>query len=362
MTFPSYRYISLEDLQNRQEAAEDPRGFLRRIEGQGTILDEVQRAPELFSYLQGFLDERRGGPLVLTGSQQVLLHDRVSQSLAGRVALLELLPLSVAELSRRAALAPDGLDDLSKAPSQPPAFSLEEALWKGGYPALHDRGLDPAAWLDGYLRTYVERDVRVLGGVGHFEGFSRFVMLCAGRAGQLLNASSLASDAGVSHVTARNWLSILQAGYLVTLVRPHHQNFSRRMVKAPKLCWLDSGLLCHLLGLRSPEDLKSHPHRGAIFENFILSEGLKAFMHHGESPRLYFWRDSNGREVDGLLDFGTRLVPLEVKYAETVPADAFRGLDAYGRLSGAKGGLLFWAGAESYSRGPHQVRAWWTCS
>lgn len=360
-TFPDFAYLSLEDLQNRQRVAEDPRGFLRGLEGRGgVILDEVQRVPDLFSYLQGFLDEERGGPFVLTGSQHFLLSEQVSQSLAGRTAIVELLPLSLAEATRRAALAPDDLaDPTTLAPADPPPVELDEVLFRGGFPRIHDRDLDPTTWLDGYVRTYLERDVRMISNVGDLESFSRFVALCAGRSGQLLNTSSLAIDAGVSHATARRWISILQASYVLELLPPHHENFSKRLIKTPKLHFLDTGLLCYLLGLRRPADLALHPLRGAIFETFVVGELRKAFLHRGQRPRLFFWRDSSGREVDALLDLGTRRVPVEVKTGETVLREAVRGLDRYLDLSGDPAGVLVYGGGESFARGRHVVRSWW---
>lgn len=361
-TFPGFRYLSLEDLQNRQEATDDPRGFLRRLEGErGTILDEVQRAPELFSYLQAFLDEGRGGSLVLTGSQHFLLSESISQTLAGRTAILELLPFSLAEIYGREALEPERLDDPQAVATDPPPVELDEVLFRGGFPRIHERNLEPTTWLDGYVRTYVERDVRTLSNVGNLETFTRFLALCAGRSGQLLSTSSLAADAGISHTTARRWISILRASYVVDLLAPHHANFSKRLVKSPKLFFLDTGLVCYLLGLRRPEDLRLHPLRGAVFETFVVSELRKLFLHRGRRPSLFFWRDSAGREVDALLDFGVRRVPVEVKAGETVARDAFRGLDHYLSLSGDETGVLIYGGGESYPRGRHLLRSWWHC-
>jgi len=362
VTFPDFHYVSLEDLQNRQEAIEDPRGFLRRLEGKsGVILDEVQRTPDLFSYLQGFLDEARSGPMVLTGSQNFLMSERISQSLAGRVAILELLPLSIAELAGRPALLPEDLAAPATLHVERPSRSLEEILFQGLFPRIHDRQLDAALWLDGYLRTYIERDVRQLSNIGNLETFRRFLSLCAGRSGQLLNSSALAVEAGVTHPTARSWISVLQASYILLLLKPHHENFNKRLVKSPKLYFLDAGLLCHLLGLRRPEDLLVHPLRGAIFETFIISELHKVFLHHGQPSALYFWRDSAGREVDALLDLGTRRIPVEVKAGQTLAGDVFRGLDHYLGLSGGESGVLMYGGEESYVRRNHVVRSWWQC-
>lgn len=356
--FPDFKYVSLEDPERRQEALEDPSGFLRRLQGQpGVILDEVQRAPELFSYLQQPLDEGRLGFVVLTGSQNFLLSEKIGQSLAGRVAILELLPLSMAERLGRPAVLPD---DTERIPPHHQAPPLDEILFAGAFPRVAIDGTDPVMWLDAYLRTYVERDVRQLANVGDLDAFSRFLALCAGRSGQLLDLVSLGSDAGVSHATARRWISILEASYVVALLRPHHENFSKRVIKAPKLHFLDTGLLCRLLGLRKAEDIRVHPLKGAIFESFVVSELRKRFLHHGERAPLFFYRDSRGNEVDVLLDLGVRRIPVEVKLGETVVSEFMKGLDHYCKISGTAGGWLVNGGDRSYGRGPHQVRAWST--
>lgn len=389
--FPDYLYISLEDPQHRARALDDPVGLLRRVcDGTGVIFDEAQRAPGLFSYLQGVVDERRGGPFVLTGSQNFLLSERITQSLAGRTAVFELLPLSVAELARRAPLDPDTF-----ATGRPtgatveggklvrPHLALDDVLFQGLYPAIHDRGVEPGLWLRSYVTTYVERDARAAGSIGDLDMFLRFVGLCAGRSGQLLNLSALGAEAGVTQPTARSWLSVLRASYLVTLLAPHHENFNKRIVKTPKLYFLDTGLLCALLGVRTPADLWNHPLRGAVFETFVVSELVKLFTHNGERPRLYFWRDSRGLEVDVLMDLGARRIPIEIKAGATVVADAFHGLEAYMRLAAgagrgggpgggpggeavggadAGGGVVVYGGDEWYMRGGCEVRGWWGCS
>ncbi len=362
-TFPTFAYRSLEDLSVREEALEDPRGFLRRLEGTpGAILDEVQRAPDLFSYIQGYADERRGGPLVLTGSQHFLLLERISQSLAGRAAVLELLPFSLAELVMRPALSPGELERGAWSVPARVGLDLERVLHAGTFPPIHDRGLEPSTWLDGYLRTYVERDVRTLANVGNLETFLRFLSLCAGRSGQLLNRSSLGADAGVDQTTVKRWISILQASYVVDLLRPHFESFSRRLVKSPKLYFTDTGLLCRLLGIRSGEDLRSHPLRGAVFETFVVSELRKLYLHHGQRPPLYFWRDSNGQEVDILIEVGGRRIPIEVKAGETVAGNFLRGLDRYTALADSPWGALVYGGTEATERRGHLVRPWFACS
>jgi len=361
--FPEFQYITLEDLQNRQEAREDPRGFLHRLEGDGgAILDEIQRTPDLFSYLQGFVDEERGGPLILTGSQHFLLTEKISQSLAGRVAILELMPFSLAELAERRALTPDNFLQTDAYPGQSEGTDLFDALFTGCFPRIHDRGLDASIWLDGYLRTYVERDVRQIANIGDLDAFTRFVGLCAGRAGSLLNLSSLGADAGISQATVKRWLSVPRAGYIVHLLPPHHQNFSKRLIKTPKLYFADAGLLCHVLGLRKPEDIRNHPLRGAIFENFVFNELQKLFFHNGQRPPLYFWRDARGLEIDFILDMGTRRIPVEAKPGATVASDFFNALDRYIELSKDPDGVLVYGGSESYRRNGHQVRSWRFCS
>lgn len=361
-TFPDFRYVNLEDLHNRQEAQDDPRGFLRRHVEPGAILDEVQRVPELFSYLQPILDEGKAGPFILTGSQHFLLSEKISQSLAGRAAILELLPLSLAERMERDALTPDDFESASFEPedlgSGSSAIELDELLFRGLFPRIHEHDLEPTTWLDGYVRTYVERDVRQLSKVGDLDSFTRFVALCAGRSGQLLNYSALASDAGVSQPTAKSWISILRASYVVDLVQPHFENFNKRLVKSPKLYLVDSGLMCFLLGLRRAEDLRLHPLRGAVFETFVMSELRKLFLHHGERSRLFTWRDTRGREIDAVLDLGTHRVAVEMKAGETLARDAFKGLKLYGELSEREGGVMVYGGRRSYARGPVAVRSW----
>ncbi len=370
-TFPDFQYVSLEELATRRLVEDDPAGFLAELAGKsGAILDEVQNAPALFSYIQRFVDEERSGPLILTGSQNFLLSERISQTLAGRAAVLELLPFSVAELFGHDAREPD---DLGRSVGHPPeaakqrnsnranGWSLRELLFAGLFPRIHDRGIEPQVWLDGYLRTYVERDVRLLSGVGDLDAFTRFVALCAGRTGGLLNLSSLGSDAGVSHVTAKKWISILRASYVLDLVQPHHQNFSKRIVKSPKLHFLDSGLLCFLLGIRTASELWTHPLRGSIFESFVYAELKKCFLHHGVRERIYFWRDRQGG-VDLLIDQGTSRLPIEVKSGQTLPDDAFKELDRYVGISGDVGGVVVTGGDEQRRHRSHLVVPWWDIS
>lgn len=330
--FSKHAYVSLENPDDRAYALEDPRGFLGQFEG-GVVLDEVQRTPELFSYIQGIVDERKQpGHFILTGSQNFLLMEKISQSLAGRTTVLHLLPFSRGELLARKAMDLDTVGERLPRRKQGEE-DLADVLFTGFFPRIHDNRLPPQDWLRNYYQTYVERDVRSLINVGDIEAFGRFVRLCAGRSGQLLNISSLGADCGVSHATAQRWLSVLESSFLVYLLRPHFRNFSKRLVKSPKLYFLDTGLLCYLLRIRTAEDLRSHALRGAIFETFVVGEALKASMHQGREPDVYFWRDSAGHELDLILDRGETLVPIEIKSGETVASDFFKGIDYWRTLA-----------------------------
>lgn len=335
--FKDYEYLSLELPDQRNFALEDPRGFLGQFEGP-VILDEIQRAPDLFSYIQVLVDEHRDwtGRFILTGSQNFLLLQSVSQSLAGRCAVLHLLPLSLAELMGRKPLSLDTLGkSLPKTP-KPPDVGLMKALYTGFYPRIHDKHLSPRDWLAGYYQTYLERDVRNVLNVGDLETFGRFARLCAGRSGQLLNLSGLASDCGISHTSVKRWLSVLEASFVIMLLRPHHRNFGKRLIKSPKLYFLDTGLLCYLLQIHSPTELFHRAERGAVFESFVVSELYKNFTHRGEPPRLYFWRDTAAHEVDVIVELGTELVPVEIKSGQTVASDFFDNLLYWQGLTRAK--------------------------
>ncbi len=360
--FPRHAYASLEDPDVRAFALEDPRGFLGQFKG-GVVLDEAQRAPDLFSYLQTLVDaEDVPGRFILSGSQNFLLLRSISQSLAGRSAIFHLLPFSLAELRGRAPFPLDRLGlELPEAPPQSGTPSdLMETLLGGFYPRIHDKGLDPQGWYAGYYQTYVERDVREIVNVGDIESFGRFVRLCAGRNGQLLNLTSLSTDCGVTHTTARRWLSILEASFLVALLRPHHANYGKRLIKSPKLYFLDSGLLCYLLRIRFPDDLRAHPSRGPIFETYVVSELLKNAYHQGREPDLSFWRDATGHEIDAVLERGGRQVAVEIKSGQTVTDDFFAGIDFWRRLLGdpETPAALVYGGDRSFLRRGVAVYGW----
>lgn len=342
--FAEKRYVSLEDPDERLFAGEDPRGFLARFPD-GAILDEAQHCPALFSYLQTLVDHKRQmGQFVLTGSQQFGLMTNISQTLAGRVGLVQVLPFSLSELQRAGIVV-----------NQP-----DELLYRGLYPPLYDRDLEPAHWFSNYVMTYVERDVRQLIEVQNLSLFQRFLKLCAARTGQLLNLSSLSNDCGVSHTTARKWLSVLEAGYIVFLLQPHHQNFGKRLVKTPKLYFHDTGLAAFLLGIRDPEHLSIHSSRGALFENFVISELLKKRFNAGLSANLYFWRNNIGDEIDVILEQGSKLQPIEIKSAQTIAPQFMSGLNKWMGIAGdsALPPQLIYGGTESMLRNGIQILSW----
>ncbi len=342
--FPEYRYISLEDLDQREFAETDPRGFLNQI-AENVILDEVQRCPALFSYLQTRVDDKqKPGEFILTGSQQFGLLTGITQSLAGRAALLTLLPMTYGELQCSGKIGKN----------------LDKVLFDGAFPPIFDRGLQAHPWYGNYVRTYLERDVRQLIKVQDLGTFQRFLKLCAGRTGQLLNLSSLANDCGITHNTAKAWISVLEASYIVHLLPPHHQNFSKRLVKTPKLYFLDTGLATWLLGIQNSEQLTTHVHRGALFETWVISELLKARYNAGETSNLYFWRDRSGHEVDLLIDHGTQLSPLEIKSGQTINTDYFKGLEFWQKLAGKTAGKawLIYGGETQQIRADVNVLPW----
>ena len=308
--FPGKPYVSLEPPDERDFARHDPRGFLARYP-RGAIVDEVQRVPELLSYLQEEIDRRpRPGQFVLTGSQNLGVLDAVAQTLAGRAAPLQLLPLGLEEIRRF---------------RRPPA-DLWSILWAGGYPRIYDRGLPADEWLASYTATYVERDVRHIVNVGDLLTFQTFMRLCAGRAGQLLNLSSLAADCGITHMTARSWVSVLEASFIAFRLPSLYRNIRKRLVKTPKLYFFDTGLLCYLLGIRTPAQIESHPLRGAIFECWVIAEIVKQHVHRGRIPRISFFKDRKGREVDLVIERGSDVCAVEVKSGQTPSSDYFTGV------------------------------------
>ena len=342
--FPGKPYVSLENPDEREFADHDPRRFLARFPD-GALLDEVQRCPALFSWLQEAVDERkRMGDFILTGSAQFDLIAGATQSLAGRVGRVELLPLSSVEIFQ-GGVGPKSLDSL---------------LFKGAYPALYDRDLAPGDWFPNYVATYLERDVRQLISVRNLTQFQRFVRMCAARSGQLLNLSSLGADCGVSAVTAREWISVLEASYLVVQLMPHHANFGKRLVKTPKLYFLDVGLMAWLLGIRDEESLSTHAARGALFETWVVSEKFKQKFNAGQPADLYFWRESSGHEVDLIEETPTGLCATEIKSGATFASDWLSGVRKWQRIAGDKAGslTLIYGGDASFEREECQLRSW----
>lgn len=310
--FPSHPYVSLEAPDVQAFARQDPRGFLNQYR-EAAVLDEIHRVPELLSYLQPMVDaDPRPGRFILTGSANFALLASIGQSLAGRTALLELLPLS--------------LDEIRRFPEYPRA--LGDQLFRGSSPAVYDRGLEPGDWYPSYVATYVERDVRTVVNVGALAAFQTLLRLSAGRVGQLLNLSSLGADCGVVHGTVRAWLSVLEAGYIVWRLPPLHANLGKRLIKTPKLHFFDSGMVCWLLGIRSAEHLRHHPLRGAIFESWVATEIYKARVHRGLPPSLSFYRDTKGIEVDLIVELANEWLAIETKSGETIAGDFFKSLDA----------------------------------
>lgn len=342
--FNAKPYASLEDPDMRLMAQDDPRAFLERFPD-GAVLDEVQRCPDLLSYLQTRVDaDGRMGLFILTGSQQFGLMSGITQSLAGRTAFVELLPFSLREL-----------ESVGVAPK-----TVDEMLFKGCYPPLYDRAVTEQAWFNAYITAYIERDVRQVLRIQELETFQRFVRLCAGRSGQLLNHSSLAADCGISHNTAKAWISVLEASYILFQLRPHHANFNKRLVKSSKLYFYDVGLMAWLLGIREVSQLEAHPLRGSMFENLVIAEQLKTSLNRGERPQLTFWRDSNGNEVDLLIERGQKIMPVEIKSGKTVARQFFSGLEKWIALAGelAIEPTLIYGGDDSYAHKGVMVRSW----
>jgi predicted AAA+ superfamily ATPase len=342
--FEGKPYVSLENPDEREFAQNDPKRFLARFPN-GAVLDEVQRCPSLLSWLQGLVDERGGmGDFVLTGSAQFDLIEGITQTLAGRVGRVELLPLSSREL---------------KAANQLPN-SLSQMLIQGGYPALYDRKIITQDWFSNYVATYVERDVRQLISVRNLSQFQTFLKMCASRTGQLINLTSLGADCGISAVTAKQWLSVLETSYIVTLLRPHHSNFGKRLVKTPKIYFLDSGLAAWLMGIRSAETLETHAARGALFESWVVSELYKKRLNAGLPIDLFFWRDNTGNEVDLIVENEKGLQPIEIKSGSTYASDWSQGLKKWQALaqnSSLEPAILY-GGESTFEREGLKVWGW----
>ena len=333
MAFPDKAYVSLENPDTRRFAIEDPRGFIAGYPD-GAILDEIQRTPDIFSYLQQVLDENKGnGRFIITGSNNFLLQENISQSLAGRVGYLYLLPLSINELPKH-------------------KLSVNEQIHKGFYPAMYEQEgqTEVGKYYLNYIRTYIERDVRLIRIVTDLYTFERFLRLCAGRTGQLLNMNSLAVETGVDNKTIGAWLSVLEASFVVFRLQPYHKNYNKRIVKMPKLYFYDTGVASALLGIENPAQLALHPFRGGLFENMIIVDFLKSRYNKGKPNNLYFWRDSLGTEIDLLVEKANSLLPIEIKSGQTITDDYFKSMSAWLRISGMEKGWVIYAGDEKQVR------------
>ena len=330
--FPDLPYVNLENPDTRRYAMDDPRGFLTNYKT-GAIFDEVQRTPEIFSYLQEILDETKTkGRFILTGSNNFLLQENITQSLAGRIAYLNLLPFSIDELVTNSDI------------------DLNTLLFNGFYPPIYDQKLDSVRWYSNYIRTYIERDVRQIKNINNLNAFDRFIKLCAGRIGQLLNKNNIAIEAGVDNKTIDSWLGILESSYILYRLQPHHINYNKRIVKMPKLYFYDTGLACNLLGINNAGQLDTHYLKGNLFENFIISDFLKNKFNTNAPYNLFFWRDNVGHEIDLLIEDSNSLLPIEIKSGKTVHNEFFKNLRYWMKLTGIEKGKVIYAGESSQKR------------
>jgi len=345
-TFPNHRYVSLEDPDIRDTAHTDPRGFLTEYPSEsGIILDEIQHAPHLLSYMQTIVDrEKKNGFFIVTGSQNFLVDEAITQTLAGRMAVFTLLPLSISELS-----------DAGLLPSK-----IETVVCQGSYPKMYAENVSGERLYSNYLRLYVERDVRQITKVSDLSTFQTFMRLCAGRTGQILNLTSLGNDCGITHSTARAWLSLLEASYIIFLLHPYYKNFGKRLIKSPKIYFVDTGIVTSLLQIRSPEELANHYLRGSLVESFIIADLLKQQYNKGHQPNLYFWRDHTGNELDCIIDESRYPIPLEIKAGKTVNKDFFKGFEYWDnttKLSDTPRYLIY-TGQEDLKRSEAHVLRW----
>jgi len=340
--FSGYDYVNLEDPERREFALSDPKGFIEQYNSR-VIIDEVQYAPDLFSYIQIAVDGKPDkGRFIITGSQNFLLLERVSQSLAGRVAIFNLLPFSLTELE----------------PTDHYKSDYEQYIYKGFYPRIYDDDLDAGEWLKNYIQTYVERDVRKIVNVGDIIKFQQFLKLCAGRTGQLVNYSEFGNELGISYHTAQVWLSVLEASFIVFRLAPYHRNFNKRVIKSPKLYFHDTGLAAYLLGIKSPHEVSVHFAKGALFENLIISELYKHKTNRGQNADLFFWRDSTGNEVDCIIEDGQETKAIEIKSGKTIVNDFFKGVEYWKKLSEKSQAYVIYAGKDKQTRSQVTVLSW----
>lgn len=339
--FPEYEYYTFESPDIREQFYFDPRGFLQNIKC-SAIFDEVQKVPDLLSYLQEILDsseDRR--KFVLTGSNNLLLSNKISQTLAGRTKILQLLPLQRQEI-----------------PLVDRKVDLDSALLSGSYPRIYNENLDPSDWLGDYLQTYVEKDIRDTINITDLRSFDNFLRLLAGRVGQIMSYNSLAGDSGITQPTVKRWISALESTFICFILQPHYKNFNKRITKAPKVYFHDTGLLCYLLRIKNNDQLRVHPLRGAIFENWVISEFLKDYSNRGEEAPLYFWRDQHGHEIDLVIDQGLNLDFIEIKSSRTFQKDFMENIDWINSLQGSKKGSCIYGGEKRVSLGETELVPW----
>lgn len=341
--FNSYQYVNLEYPDLREYAQNDPRGFLHQYK-QGLIIDEIQHVPELFSYIQAIVDEKpENGKYILTGSQNFLFLQSVSQSLAGRAAIFYLLPLSISELSITDQYYHD----------------YEDYIFKGFYPRIYDQNLNPTHWLLNYIQTYLERDVRQIINIKDLAKFQLLLRICVGRIGQMINFSALSNEIGVDSKTIKSWMSILETSFIIYFLNPYFKNFNKRLVKTPKLYFHDTGLACALLDIKSVEQLNQHYLKGSLFENMIISEFQKEMYNQGNRQLFYFWRDNTGNEIDCIFEKGSEIVPIEIKSSRTIQPSFFKGLNFWQKISGQSNtAYLIYGGDLTQKRNNIEIIGW----
>lgn len=348
--FPNHYYVSLEDLDMRLLAKQDPRSFLNNYKNAfGMIIDEIQHAPDLLSYIQTIIDaDKRKGYFIITGSQNILANQAVTQTLAGRISILTLLPLSINEL-KHAQLLPN---------------NLEEAVFRGGYPLIYSENFPPNKLYANYISSYIERDVRELKNIYDLSLFQKFLQLCAGRVGQVLNYSSLANDCGIDQKTAQAWIALLEATYVIFLLQPYYKNISKRLAKTPKLYFTDTGVACNLLNIKSSQELALHFAKGGLVESFIVADFYKQYYNLDQRPALYFWRDYEGNEVDCVVEKALTLYPIEIKAGQTINQDYFKQFSYWKEVINGpiENNFVIYGGNQNASWSNAQVLAWHNAS
>ena len=344
--FKNYEYFSFEEMAKREIVSTDPKAFLEKYkDSPGLIFDEVQHVPHLLSYMQTHIDtHKKKGHFILTGSQNLLLNEKVTQSLAGRIAITTLLPLSIQEL-KDANLLTDSIDKI---------------LFLGLYPSIYSDNVGAYDWYSSYINTYVERDVRQIQNIGNLSQFQKFMQLCAGRVGQILNLSSFADDLGVSVPTVKQWLSILEATYIIFLLQPYYQNFNKRIIKAPKLYFYDPGIVCSLLNISNADQLFSYPLRGSIFESIIISDFKKQYYNLGKKPNCYFWRDQSQYEIDCIIETVLKRYPIEIKTSSTYNSRFLDHLSKWNTISDSnpKENILIYSGDNELNTDKGKIINW----